>query len=364
MAVTTFNYYSSADSGSPGLINATTGSLLAVFEACLVTGYGAKPGAGWLKPGGNYIITAGAAALGHGAWQQPSGSKCTMFINDAAGHTVQGASEAYATGWEYFNSFSASYPGPGGVVLGMSASVGSGSGQFPLGSQNLTTGKVMIRKSAAITTIGRPWHMYADDRTLYFFIQDGNATVAGSYRALFFGDIFGLAGPTDTSKCIIHASTTDGTATGGSSVDLTDGFTGCLDLATVVNQMFISRGQGGGGASTACLKFANAGVSSTTAGTVSTLLALAGKLPCPNPADGAIYLSPIWAIEMPAGGINASFRGRMRGMWQVCHAVTNFTDGQIIQGSGDYAGKTFRITWRGTNNGFWAIEISNTVEAN
>jgi hypothetical protein len=86
-----------------------------------------------------------------------------------------------------------------------------------------------------------------------------------------------------------------------------------------------------------------------------------GWLPAPNPTDNSYYLSPVNIIEPNASLI----RGRWRGIYQVCHQSNNFTDGQIFQGSGDYAGKSFMIVKNiGSLGGFCAVEISPTVETN
>jgi hypothetical protein len=38
-----------------------------------------------------------------------------------------------------------------------------------------------------------------------------------------------------------------------------------------------------------------------------------------------------------------NLRGRLRGMYHVCHPATAFADGDTFVGSGDYAGRTFLI---------------------
>ena len=85
-----------------------------------------------------------------------------------------------------------------------------------------------------------------------------------------------------------------------------------------------------------------------------------GYMACPNPTDGNYYFSPIWLIDSAA----SSLRGKYRGIYQSLHAMSNFVDGQIIQGGGQYAGKTFMVVKQGYNGGYWILETSNTLLTN
>jgi hypothetical protein len=54
-------------------------------------------------------------------------------------------------------------------------------------------------------------------------------------------------------------------------------------------------------------------------------------------------------------------------LYQVGHPMTSFANGQIISGSGNYAGKVFAIVKQydgATLKSFWALEVSPTVETN
>ena len=57
-------------------------------------------------------------------------------------------------------------------------------------------------------------------------------------------------------------------------------------------------------------------------------------------------------------------RGRMRGLYHLCHQPSNFSDGQIVTGANEYAGKTFQVVKPGYYGGAMLVEISNTVETN
>ncbi len=79
-------------------------------------------------------------------------------------------------------------------------------------------------------------------------------------------------------------------------------------------------------------------------------------------SNNSIYIDPIYIGE-PDGEV---LRGRFRGVYHVCHPAANFSDGQILQGGGDYAGKTFMVVkWIGNvSNAYLAVETSATVETN
>jgi hypothetical protein len=328
MPTSQFIVYSSADSGSPGYVTGTSGSLLPIFDACLVDGYASKPKAGWTKP----LPNTASAGVGYiGCWQQPSGSRMHLVINDSAGTQVggaggNGAREAYAIGWESLYNLSCSV---GGAVWPFTSSVGSGSGQFPLPSQLLAGGRTVIRKSATADTTPRPWVMFADAHTLYFFVQAGDT--AGHYYALFFGDIYSLAGPADVWKCMIEARGAETLATSTALNNPNDNIgVNTLQVPTTIASV-IARSFGGGGQSIQILKVGDFSKSGVALGTAMAQHAMAGGIPGPNPADGAFYLSPIWVAETAT--TVAPLRGRMRGMWHVCHPLANFADGQVFSGA-------------------------------
>lgn len=357
MPLSQFTIYSSSDPFGPGPLTGTTGSLIPVLDACLVNGYGtgqyAKPAAGWRKPLGN--VSASCVS----AYQQISGSGMTLFINDNA-VTGLGARVAMATGW-----VSAS------ALVGNATNannVGAGWGQFPLPWQALTTGCISWFKSATNDTTQRSWIIAADAYTMYIWFADGQSS--GFYYHGGFGDFYSQYGVSDLGRCLLfgkYTNTTNNIAnfemsdliTGG----LTGGNSGTSNLFSYMPGHYVARGPGGNGAS---MRFCKKGdwavaVNNINGGNEAALCAtMTGCLPCPNPTDNSYYLSPIWVVDPAAVGL----RGRYRGIWQVCHAVNNFTNGQIIKGSGANAGKTFMIVTEGYNGGFWAVETSPTVWTN
>lgn len=334
MAYSQFRIYRSADSGSP-IMNATTGSLVALLDAVLVNGYGSQPGAGWLKPFSN------SGSLG--CWKQPSGSMCTLVVSDTADRPSAFGKEAWACGWDYLTAL--------GPILG------TGSGQFPLPTQGVTagSGSVIFRKANTSTSIlpdrAHQWICFADAWTFYLFIQTQDT--AGQYRACWFGDIWSAYGPDDTTKCMIHGNGTKDQSTGGSTNGMYEDTVERITQATP--GFFLQRQASGRQSSLTAVKMGDIGKTNG-----SFPVAMVGIIPAANSVDRSYYISPVLVGE----SANSIIRGRMRGMYHVTHPITAFNDGQVIYGGGDYAGKSFHIVRTGPNSGMWAIEISNTVEVN
>ena len=335
MALSQFKLFSSMDTNAP-ILNGVTGSLIPVLNYCLING------TGWIQPSASFSFN-NPSVNNIAVYQQPSGSICILYVNDAGPGAALGK-EAQVKGWD--------------SLITMSAPFGTGSNEFPRFGQLLTNGHITVAKSAtANTTVNRPWYMFADAYTFYLFILSGDT--AGTYQSLFFGDIFSLQGPSDTQKCQIQGRMTDNSPT--STTDQNDIITGLTLSFTAVAQGssgFINRTCGGVALSNWISKLGD--MSKTT--TPATTLAMAGTLPCPNSSDKSIYMVPIFISE--AFGTVVQLRGRMRGMYHICHPIASFYDGQMFYGTGEYFGKTFMVIKQGFNGGMWCIETSPTIETN
>lgn len=327
-----FTKYYSSDAGAPSL-DGTAGTLIAVLDAILVTGYGAKSAAGWSHP----VATAGNIAT----YQQAAGSGFTLLVNDNGPNVTSTTKEAWLVGWE--------------SCATVGAPVGTGSGQFPLPAQLLTTGHMVCRKSNTADGTVRQWKAFADDRTIFFFAASGDT--AGVYFGFFFGDVFSMAGGGDTSRCILYGSGTENSAL-ASSMKFDTHFQMSIVPGAAGNFAYMARTYSGAGSSIQTKFAADMSKSAASGGTSGT--ALAGTVQTPNGPDNSYYLSPIWVAE-ESGTI---VRGRMRGLYEICHALAGFADGNTFSGAGDFAGKSFEVVLKGINNGFWAIETSNTLETN
>ncbi len=378
MATSQFTVYSASDPYGPGPITGTTGSLLKILNACLVDGYEGKPAAGWEKPFPDISSSLGCFR------NSASGTGFYLLVNDSGG--FGGAAEASLVGWETLHSLTSSNYGPE-QRNHYTASIGAGWGQFPTPEQSLTVGKVVTRKSVDANSIPRYWAIFADKYTMYMFISNG--AVANCYTGWMFGDIFSLAGNKDRYRCMIVGRGRDDISTLAASFILpswaknppsASSTWDMFDQSYIYNPYspssipnsglsgycighYMARTAGGGGSSIQVGKNFDTGKGCVGHGgsTCWFVHPMLGWLPAPNPTDNSYYLSPVNIIEPNASLI----RGRWRGIYQVCHQSNNFTDGQIFQGSGDYAGKSFMIVKNiGSLGGFCAVEISPTVETN
>jgi len=316
MANSQFQIFQSSDGGAPTL-NGTSGSLIAVLDYCLTGST-----TGWTRT----FTSSSSGTVVRAMYQQASGSRMFFNIQDDALLTSK---EARIFGFE------------------TGSSQDTGSRQFPLSGQGVPSGYgyVVTRKSTTIDATARAWIVFADTSTVYFFCITGDS--AGTYTGFFFGDIYSLKGPSDAYRCIIAGRTSENAAgTGNDTIPVLSG------IASVVNGHYMARTYGGGGSSITVGKHGDGVKGSTTV--------LAGTTQYPNGVDGTIYMAPIWVHE----NASSTVRGRLRGWYQICHAITNFTDGDTLNGSSTLVGRTFQLIKTNGNNGIFCLETSATVETN
>jgi hypothetical protein len=336
-----FTIYSSSDAGAgnPGLIAGTAGDLLRVLDLVLVNGYTGKAAAGWTKPFAN----SGNIGCYKNASTANGGLGFGVAINDNGPNVTSTYQEAWATGWE--------------TVSGIGAPVGTGSGQFPTAAQLLTTGHVVVRKSNVASGAGRAWICFADALTFYLFVLTTDA--AGVYQAFFFGDFFSLGGSSDSYRGMIFGRANEN-STGAATTTLA-----CHDslgqsnlIVNPILGLYAPRTSGGGGSSIQCWPAGALGLCSVTSATTS--ITNVGTVQVPNGADNAYYLPPIWLMQVTVNQL----RGRFRGLYHSAHPLATWTDGQVVSGASDYAGKTLQAVVKGVNSGMWFVETSNTLETN
>jgi hypothetical protein len=326
-----FTIYSSNDSGAPAMSGAS-GSLLTVLDAVLVTGYGSKPGAGWSKP----LPNTGS----YGIYRQGTGSMFYLFVNDGSGSS--GGAEAVLSGWDSITAITAgavtgSNPFPTYTQLSFGGGAGGGSGG------------VILRKSSVITAVSRTWTIMADSRSLYIFTKP---TDNGQFvSAAAFGDFYSLrSGSADTSNCLIIGRTS--VSSSATSVERLDSLS-TTNLANAITGHFCAHIAAGTGGSITLSKHGD-GIKGANSGVLN------GTVTYLNGVDNGLYLSPIWIVENSTNTI----RGRMRGLWHVCHASSSFTDGQTFTGSNDFQGRTFQVIAPSGNSGVYFMETSDTLETN
>lgn len=301
----TVTVYRHNDASAPSLTG-QVGSLSALLLACLVNGYGSKIAAGWTNPynGTNQAVFRPGTGVQH-----------YFAINDNA---PVAANYAELQGFETMTAWA------------------TGTGPFPV-----TAGtSCAILKSSTADTTARPWVVIADDRSCYFFAdfshtptQYSGGTVP-TYSGIGFGEFYSLMTTTDSYRSFVMGRVSE-SATTATSNDF------MASLQNLVSQTlgghYTPRNYTGIGSAVASGKWGDmtrGGMN--VGGTGYNAMGVAG-LAVPDTVTGAIHLVPIhWSDS-------SGLRGRMRGFFQLCHAHTSFADGDIITGSGAYAGRSFMM---------------------
>ena len=320
----TVTLYRSTDTGAPTL-SGTAGSLVALLDAILVNGYNTNnpAGAGW---------TIAFTATNQRTYQQGASSNgYYLHVNDAAPIT---AKEARMFGSE------------------LASAVLTGTYLFPTTTQ-LANG-VFARKSNTADATTRAWVAIADSRTLYLFVLTGDT--ASVYLGWAFGDYYSyLTG--DQGNTFITARDTENSAATASTTERMDNMVEQIG-GTLSGGFFIARDVTNA-RNTACAG-SQLGDTALTANGLA-LQGHVGTLTYTNPADSLLYLAPVYVVSQVNGN---AVRGRMRGFWHFCHAISNATDGDTFSGTGALSTKTFRIVKQGGNSGVFTLETSNTWDSN
>lgn len=169
----TVNVYSSDDVGAPALTG-EVGSLTAVLDACLVTGYGAKAAAGWSKPfvGTNIAV-----------FRQGAGSQSYFQIKDDGVDGTNGAKSGQV------------------YVFDTMSDATTGTNKTP--STYTTSHYHQIPKSTTLDSTSRGWKIYASNKACYVLTKTGIST-ADAYQVSFFGD-YNMINPAYGKAAIICA---------------------------------------------------------------------------------------------------------------------------------------------------------------
>jgi hypothetical protein len=301
---------------------------LSVSGATLTGGGGSdtKAGAGWTKP------YSGSPSSQQAVYRQPAGSRFYLQVDDS-GPGAGGGREARCFGFEAMTAYNV------------------GSGQFPTPAQ--VAAGCVIRKSLSLDNVVRPWIAFTDDRTFYLFTSSGDQ--AGNYHGFSFGDFYSFING-DVYKCLIMSGSNETAGVAGVS---TFGVSQLLQVGVSQIGHWLPRNASGFGGST---NFAKASDYAPTTGNNY----MVGTIGFPN-VDGGVYLAPLRIGEgsNPSTSILGTvyLRGRVRGIYQICHPVASLADGDVINGIGAYAGRTFQVVkyiFSSTSSvAFCAIETTN-----
>lgn len=391
-----FTIYRSSDEGAPALTG-EVGKLVALLDACLVNGYTGTVSsitrsggtATVTVPGGfpHNLITGQSVTIA-GADQSDYNITASVTVTSATTFTyaVGGTPATPATGVITYLRIAAGWTKPftgtnkAAFLQGAGSNgfyvriqddapatakearirgfetmsdVDTGTGPFPTVGQ--FANGLFCRKSASADATARNWIVVADSRTFYLFVLTGDT--AGVYLTMWYGEFYSLL-PSDGFRVGIIGRNIENN--GGSGFD-------CLPtlrnaLGTQVSANYIARGHNGTGGSVNIGKHGDFSKSNNDGTSIY------GIVPYTNPANGAFYLSRIWISDPTTTPVNG-LRGRMRGFWHFLHPLGSVTDGDVLIGTGELAGKTFLIIKQAGDSstgsyGVYTIETSNTVETN
>lgn len=178
--------YTWQDASAP-TVYAGSGVLINLLKACLVNGYGSKPGAGW-------TIAYEDIANNKIVLKQPSGTNGRyLWIDDnlSSVHFRNAAIKLFET----------------------MSDIDTGTGETPTAAQEPNT--LGIRKSVTTDSTERPWRLFVTDNGGFFILQIGvqcDKTLSymnSSTRLTFIGDLLNHDPLDDWSTCICADDSND-----------------------------------------------------------------------------------------------------------------------------------------------------------
>ena len=310
-----------------GTVTGQAGSLITALNSALVTGQGWTTGTN-----------------GNRSWYRaPGGNQLYLAVDDSG---VVTAKEARITGFE-------------GLPVITSSPI-TGTNPFPTAAQNAAGNSVacvIARKSYTADATARAYQIFADTRTVYVFINSADpAGATGTYTSFAFGEIYSLLSG-DQWNTIIIGRSTENTAT--VTVDNLDQCVQSIFYDAGLVGHYMARTYTGTPSSNPSLACQKSGDTAKTRQNGATYATGATGVAFPNPTDGGLYTAPLWVTDT-----GYSVRGRMRGLWHLCHQAASFGDGDTYTGTGTLGGKTFQLIKLSGNGGVFCIETSATLETN
>lgn len=294
--VRTVRVYRSTDTGAP-VLTGEAGKLIALLDACLVTGYDVKPAAGWTKPytGVNVAAFRNSPTEGTGSYLRVKDD----YTSSAARTTA---------------------------LAGYVAMTGIDTGTDLFASTNTYLG---IAKSATADTTARPWVLIADETCFYLFMQNGeNGT---DYVPVFFGDIFSYVA-NDPYRALISASYSTNYAYTNARLAY------CSVSWGADSGTFMPRNHAGAGSYLNVGRHTDVYKLISSSSTSSFYMGATGVLSYPNIVNSGLFMAPVWVHQ--TGTTPYVVRGYMPGMWAPLHNRP-LANNDTFSGVGAMAGKTF-----------------------
>lgn len=355
------------DSGQPGAptMSDASGTMATVLRACLIDGFGAGPVASMSVASGIATATyASTHPLRVGRVGRFAGaltpalngdkvilSTTTQSVTFAAPGVADGVvggsitSRAAPAGWQELFAgalantlvLKSGAPEASGCVLRISdtlttstrvvgyesmSDINTGVGRFPAEAQQ--AGGAYWWKSNGDSGV-RGWRIFADERALLFWAATGPNQSKGVIHT--FGDIVS-AKSGDAWGCVVNGL--------GSVPNTSNSQSGCVGYGNAVSAvdagLVIARSYLGVGGSQLAKKVAahnlSAGYSGTSGYNPNGML-------YPNGADNSLRVSPVEVFA------NGGIRGQLAGVMHSPQLLDGFSTGDIVQGTGEYLGRSF-----------------------
>ena len=303
--------YKSTDAGAP-VITSTAGSFRDMLKKCLVTGFGALPGAGWTEQfvSGTTSVFAPVGAS-NGATATPGSA--VLHVVDPSAPVSGFTSSSTGVCLRMFDSMTSAAVGVNGTFL---------------------TGVPGVDKGGFAVPTSRCWVLVATPTTVHFMASyPGDRYVGNSVQHFTFGKFDSLL-PGDVNNSIIW--------TGG---QIANNDAGCVNLYG--QYMAVARDYTGlGGARTVNLS------SGLAQSYLSESVGVGNALTFPNQIDGKLHLLPLRIYEP-----NAGYRGVVSGLLSSNCLNAPFSSLDTVNGE---AGKTY-VVMQGYGAGQWVfLETSST----
>ena len=296
--------YRSDDASAPALTG-ENGTLIAVLDACLVDGYGAKSAAGWAKAFSNTNLAAYRAA---------AGNRFYLRVNDS----------------------SAQYP----ILRGyrtMSA-ISTGTGAFPTEAQ--LSGGILPVKSSTTNSVERPWILIASDRAFYLWVGFAVTDIASpstSTDITFFGDCPSYV-PGDAMLTLLAGKAAASTTASHTNV------ANSLSNSSVATGHYLASDYLQSGNAVTCGIYRSPIADVASAGS--------GGAAYPDPVTGGLLLDRLRIWE--SGPI---VRGYMPGVFNPLHAQPA-THLDTLQGRGSMTGTDLLLLYKGGTAGRLAFSLN------
>jgi hypothetical protein len=283
------------DASAPDLTG-DVGSLVAVLDACLVNGYGAKAAAGW---------STAYTSTHLRAYRQGANSNARYLRVDDSG-----TGSARVVGYETMSD------------------INTGTGPFPTAAQ--FSGGGYIRKSSTTDTVARPWLVAADTKRFYLWVGYDLAEATGlnagdEVPLYFFGDLISLDSGDPYNTFLLC---------GESASTLPSSAAIAVPTASLAGH-YMPRNYAGVDGAIKVVKLSNMRPAASTSGALG--VAAAGCA-YPDPATGGMLLDPVTIVELTT----VLERGILPGLYNPLHNLPG-AGGDTFAGYGSQAGRAFLL---------------------